>query len=105
MASSDTYFKPGNSGRPKGSRNKFSEAFVKALYDDFAEHGVQAIIELRESDVAAYIRCCVALVAKDFNLNVNDNRSLDEYSTEELLAIRDQLSTEAGGEEEPPEVH
>jgi hypothetical protein len=29
-------FQPGNPGRPKGSRNKLSEDFVAALYDEAA---------------------------------------------------------------------
>ncbi len=89
---------PGGPGRPAGSRNKFSEAFVKALSEDFAKNGVAAIAQLREEDIAAYIRSCVSLVPKDFNLNVNDNRSLDEYTTEELFAIRDQLGASTKAE-------
>ena len=36
-------FRPGNSGRPKGSRNKLGEDFIAALAEDFAKHGMKAI--------------------------------------------------------------
>jgi hypothetical protein len=35
--------KPGNPGRPKGSRNKLGEAFIQALAEDFERHGAEAI--------------------------------------------------------------
>jgi hypothetical protein len=40
-------FKPGNPGRPKGSRNKFGEAFIQALADDFERHGTEVIERVR----------------------------------------------------------
>src|SRR5262245_36762420 len=36
-------FKPGNPGRPKGSRNKLGEAFIQALAEDFERHGAEVI--------------------------------------------------------------
>ena len=68
MPSSDTQFKPGQSGnpagRPKGSRNKLSEAFLKALSDDFTEHGAETIVKLREESPKDYIGSVVKLMPK-----------------------------------------
>jgi hypothetical protein len=61
-------FGPGNPGRPKGSKNKFSEDFWRALANDFAEHGVSAIEAVRTSDPAKYLVACVNVLPKDVNV-------------------------------------
>src|SRR5271166_2251281 len=54
-----TRFLPGQSGnpagRPKGSRHRISEAFLRALADDFEAHGAGVIQHVRERDPAAYL--------------------------------------------------
>ena len=63
--------KSGNpSGRPKGSKNKIVEDYLTALADDFREHGVGAIVAMREERPSDYVKCVAALVPKDTNLNV-----------------------------------
>jgi hypothetical protein len=51
-------------GRPKGSRNKLGEDFVRALYDDFEQHGVAVIAVVRESRPQDYLKIVAALVPK-----------------------------------------
>jgi hypothetical protein len=55
-----TPWKPGQSGnpagRPKGARNKLGEAFVQALADDFADHGVAAVEKVRAEEPATYLK-------------------------------------------------
>lgn len=75
-------FKPGNPGRPKGSRNKLGEAFIEALHDDFQEHGVKAIQTVREKKPDQYLKVIASLMPKDLNLNVNN---LGEVSDDELI--------------------
>jgi len=65
-------------GRPKGARNKFSQAFIDAVAEDFYEHGAGVIRVLRAEDPAAYVRTCVSLVPKDFQLSGPDGEALFE---------------------------
>lgn len=73
-------FKPGESGnpngRPKGSRNKLSEAFIKALADDFAEHGVEAIQQLRLESKDKYCNVIAKLMPKLMELSGPDGSDI-----------------------------
>src|SRR6188472_4106401 len=79
-------WKPGTSGnpggRPKGSRNKLSDDFVAALYDDFQDHGSAAIAACRAEKPDVYVRVIAGLLPKDVNLN---HRNLDDLSDEQLM--------------------
>lgn len=74
MPREDTQFKPGNpgGGRPKGSRNKLSEAFLRVLSDDFGEHGVEVIERLREESPAQYANVIAKLMPKMMELSGPD---------------------------------
>jgi hypothetical protein len=55
-----TRFKPGQSGnpkgRPKGARSRLGEQFIQPLADDFEEHGIGAVRQVRVRDPVAYIK-------------------------------------------------
>jgi hypothetical protein len=86
-------FKPGNPGRPKGSRNKLGEHFIGALCADFETHGPDVITRVREKDPAVYLRVIASVVPQTI---VHEAR-LDELSDDELAlylgVLRDALST------------
>jgi hypothetical protein len=63
---------PKSPGRPVGARNKLGEAFIEALHDDFAEHGVAAIQVVRAEKPDQYLKVIASLLPKDVNLNVNN---------------------------------
>lgn len=69
-------FKPGAEwngnadGRPKGSRNKLTEDFLKALSDDFEQHGKSVIQTVREEEPAKYLTVVAQLVPKDVDVNI-----------------------------------
>jgi hypothetical protein len=63
-------FKPGNPGRPKGSRNKLGEAFLEKLLEDFAEHGVEAIAACRTNSPETYVRVIAGILPKEIQAEV-----------------------------------
>lgn len=79
-------FRPGQSGnpggRPKGSRNKVSGAFLGALCEDFEAHGPAAIERMRKADPVAYVRLCASLLPKEMRVE----RSVLEEATDDELA-------------------
>jgi hypothetical protein len=75
-------FKPGNPGRPKGSRNKLGEAFIADLYETWKRRGIEAIERTIDEHPEQYLKVIAMLMPKDMNVNV---RPLDHMSDEQLL--------------------
>jgi hypothetical protein len=67
-------FKPGQSGnpagRPKSSRNRLSEDFVRDLSDAWQRHGVQALDTVAIDDPSTFVRVIAQLMPRDVNLSV-----------------------------------
>lgn len=88
----DHLFKPGESGnpngRPKGSRNKLSEAFLKALADDFAENGVDAITQLRSESVDKYCNVIAKLMPKLMELSGPDGSDIPLAGTLKIVRAK-----------------
>lgn len=55
-------------GRPKGSRNKLGEVFLRAMLEDFEENGESAIQDCRKDDPATYVRVIASLLPKELNI-------------------------------------
>jgi len=63
-------FKQGQSGNPKGARNRLGTQFLEALEADFNEFGRQAIALVREKKPETYMRVVADLLPKEANINV-----------------------------------
>ena len=88
-------FKPGNPGRPKGSRNKLGEAFLAALHEDFKEFGVGAIEKVRMEKPDAYLKVIASILPKELNIRVEDELS-DTELDERIRQLASALSLEIG---------
>lgn len=89
---------PGGPGRTPGVRQGFANSFLRALEDDFKEHGIAVIQDVRANNPLEYLKVCASIVPKAMVIQaqVTDARkSVTEYSTAELVA----LLTEGGAAE------
>ena len=89
MPREDTQFKPGQSGnrkgRPKGSRNKLTKAYLRALKADFLPNQKEVFENLRKDHLPIYGRMIGALVPKDVDVNHSGGVSVRvvKYSDDE----------------------
>jgi hypothetical protein len=75
-------------GKPKGTRNRISGAFIEALAEDFDAHGAAAISAARTTNPAGYLKVIVSLVPKQ----IEQTRPLEDLSNDELMAAIDVLT-------------
>ncbi len=81
-------FKPGQvanpAGRPKGSRNKLGEDFIRALQQDFEANGAQAIEAVRAERPHEYLKVIASILPKQIELKEG---TFDGFSDEQLASI------------------
>lgn len=81
-------FKPGQSGnpagRPKGSRSKLGDDFLKLLAEDFQANGLEAIQRTRETKPEVYVKVVASLLPKQIEVKEG---AFDGVSDEDLAAI------------------
>lgn len=71
-------FRPGNPGRPKGSRNKLGEDFLKALQADFERDGAAAIVAVRTEKPDAYLKVIASILPKQVDFGDDTQSALKE---------------------------
>ena len=104
-------FKPGNPGRPKGSRNKLGEKFLKDLLKHWKQHGTAALDGCLEKDPAAYCRVVASILPKEIKLDANPlDKMNDAELVERYLAVSARIAAALGGtrpsseDDRPPEA-
>lgn len=70
--------KPGEAlnpkGRPKGSRNKVSEAFLQDMHDIWQRRGMQVLEEIATKEPGKLLAAMVQVLPKDFQLSVDTDQ-------------------------------
>lgn len=90
-------FQPGNPGRPKGSRNKLGEEFIKALYADFEEHGPAVIATVRQEKPDQYLKVVASVLPKEVKVTTEVDLSDDELD-KRIRQLAAALDLSIGGE-------
>lgn len=96
----DTRIKPGQvlnpKGRPKGSRNKLGEDFIKAMQADFEANGVAAIETVRIERPHEYLKVIASILPKELNVTTNTVTDLSDDDVASLIdAVRSAFGAEA----------
>lgn len=89
-------------GRPKGSRNKISQAFVDEMCASFEEHGRDTIERVRLQYPVEYLKIAAALIPRSFESQPsNPLEELSDAQHEFLGAVLSALTqAEQRGERE-----
>lgn len=74
---------PVSPGRPKGSRNRLGEDFLKAMADDFEVHGAAAIQNVRETRPQDYLKVVASILPKIISVKSDE---LENQTDDELRA-------------------
>jgi hypothetical protein len=88
-----TRFKPGNPGRPKGSRNKLTEDFLKDVLDAWTDKGKAAVDSMIEDKPGDFVKMVASLMPKEATLTINDHSEMtDDELAERVRQLAAQLS-------------
>ena len=85
MPSSDTQFKKGHSGRPKGAKNKLAKAYLKDLHEIYLDGGKEALKQVKKERPEGFLSLVARLLPKDLDLkhSGNVNVSIVDYKPDD----------------------
>jgi hypothetical protein len=90
----NSQFRPGHSGRPKGTKNKLCRAMLDDLMAEWLEGGAAAIKIMRIEEPAQYCKMMASILPRELWLD-NSTSDLDDDQLSELIdRIREQLLIE-----------
>jgi len=81
-------------GKSRGTRNKFSEAFLRDFYASWEKNGAAVIERVIAEDPVAYLRIMAGLVAK---FDVDQQEDLTRERIRRAIAICDELENAITG--------
>ena len=82
-------------GRPKGSRDKLTEAVFSEFAAHWKEHGIEAIGKVFETRPDLYVQAAIRLIPQNIQVEATDaRRSAIEYDTSELIALAGEYKAE-----------
>jgi len=79
-------------GKGAGTRDTLQRSFLKALAEDFEEHGISAIQAARQEDPMGYIRLVASLIPRE----VEVQGPLEGVSDDELADMIEYLRSMVG---------
>jgi hypothetical protein len=106
-------FKPGNPGRPKGSRNKLGESFIQDLQEKWEAQGAAVIDRVIKDRPHEFLKVIASILPKELKISneadLSDDEILKQLRQLDAL-IRPFLGTEAAaglgeGDESPAVTH
>lgn len=71
-------FKPGNPGRPKGSRNKLGEAFIEDLHQAWQQRGSEVIDRVIADKPEQFLKVIASVIPQEINHRVEEYDQLDD---------------------------
>ncbi len=88
--------KPEKAGRPKGSRNRLSEAFLGDIVLDWEKHGAKALELLRVKKPYEYVRIVSTLIPKEYKAEVSTSLLDALVGVEEDVRTEENVTSSEG---------
>lgn len=93
-------FQPGNPGRPKGARNKFTDRFFGDILEAWEQHGVEALSRVAQEDPSTFVRVAAQLMSKDVSVTADVSESFarlwSAVSDGTVAKLADRMAGEPG---------
>jgi hypothetical protein len=88
-----TQFQVGNPGRPKGSKNKLTEDFLRDVLEAWTDKGKAAMDAMIAEKPGDFVKMVAGLMPKEATLTINDHSEMtDDELAERVRSLAAQLS-------------
>ena len=79
-------------GRPKGSKHKLAEGFLRDLLTVWSETGIDCIRQMAKKRPGDFVRVCASLIPKEFHVKEKSLREMTNQEIDEfIMLLRSQL--------------